>query len=140
MSRIMGLDLGDKTIGVAVSDPSGLLAQGVTTIWRKSNKKDFAALRGLIQDYQVETIVLGLPKNMNNSIGPQGEKALAFGKKLEAKLKVEIVYEDERLTTISAEKTLIQGGVRREDRKSVVDKLAAVLILQNYLDKLKKES
>ncbi|MDO5036850.1 MAG: Holliday junction resolvase RuvX [Tissierellia bacterium] len=137
--RIMGLDVGDKTIGVALSDPTGLLAQGLKTIWRQSNKKDFLEISQLVETYQVEKIVVGLPKNMNNSMGPQGEKALHFGEKLKRKLDIDVVFEDERLTTISAERALIQAGIRRENRKSVVDKIAASFILQSYLDRVKKE-
>lgn len=139
MKRILGLDLGEKTIGVAVCDPMRIFAQGLTTIWRSSRKKDFAAIGNLIETYDVDTIVLGLPKNMNDTIGPQSEKALAFGEKLERKFQVQVKYIDERLTTVQAEQVLIRGGVRRENRKQFVDKLAASLILQTYLDQQKKE-
>ena len=118
MNRIMGLDVGDKTVGVAVSDPLGITAQGVTTIRRIGIKKDLEALENIIDEYNVNKIVVGLPKNMNNTIGPQGEKVLKFVKKMENKFKMDIILQDERLTTVSAERVLIEGDVR--DRKSVV--------------------
>lgn len=134
MERILGLDIGDKTIGVAVSDPTGILAQGLTTIVRESNKKDYALLEEFINEYNIKKVVVGLPKNMNNTLGPQGEKTIKFAEKLGNKFRLEIIYQDERLSTISAERVLIEGNVRRENRKDYVDKLAAVLILQTYLD------
>jgi len=135
MNRIMGLDVGDKTIGVAVSDPLGFTAQGVTTIRRVGMKKDLEALEALINEYCVNKIVVGLPKNMNNTIGPQGEKVLNFVKKLENKFKMDIILQDERLTTVSAERMLIEGDVSRKKRKEIIDKVAATYILQAYLDK-----
>lgn len=132
--RIMGLDVGDKTIGVAVSDPLGLTAQGVTTIKRVDDQKDLEQLQQLIETYEVEMLVLGLPKNMNGTIGPQGEKVLAFKSLLENALRLPIVLEDERLTTMEAERLLIDADVSRAKRKKVIDKLAAVVILQGYLD------
>lgn len=139
MSRVLGLDIGDKTIGVAVSDPTGMLAQGVTTIFRESNKKDYAKLEEFISKFNVDKVVVGLPKNMNNTLGPQGEKTIKFATKLGNKFRVEIIYQDERLTSVSAERILIEGNVRREDRKSYIDKIAATFILQSYLDYLGKE-
>lgn len=138
MERILGLDVGDKTIGVAVSDLLGITAQGVTTIKRESKVKDFAALESYINEYQVKRIVVGLPKNMNNTIGPQGEKVQKFAEKVKNKFKIDIIYIDERLTTVSAERILIESDVRREKRKHVIDKIAATYILQTYLD-MKKE-
>lgn len=135
MNRIMGLDVGDKTIGVAVSDPLGITAQGVTTIRRIGIKKDLEELEGLIDEYSVNKIVVGLPKNMNNTIGPQGEKVLKFVKKIENKFKMDIILQDERLTTVSAERMLIEGDVSRKKRKDIIDKVAATYILQAYLDK-----
>lgn len=134
MERILGLDIGDKTIGVAISDPTGTLAQGLTTIIRESNKKDYEILKNFIDEYEVEKIVVGLPKNMNNSIGPQGEKTIKFADKLGNKFRLTIIYQDERLSTVSAERVLIEGNVRRENRKSFIDKVAATFILQTYLD------
>lgn len=139
MTRILGLDIGDKTIGVAVSDPSLLLAQGLTTIIRESNKKDYSLLEEIINEYKVKKVVVGLPKNMNNTIGPQGEKTIKFATKLGNKFRLKIIYQDERLTTVSAERILIQGNVRRENRKDYIDKIAATFILQSYLDEQGKE-
>ena len=133
--RIMGLDVGDKTIGVAVSDLMGLTAQGVKTIKRVGKKKDIEALKEIIQERQVNKIVSGLPKNMNGTLGPQGEKVIKFCELLEEETGIKIEYWDERLSTVAAERTLIQGNVRRENRKGVIDMVAAVIILQGYLDR-----
>jgi len=135
MDRILGLDVGNKTIGVAVSDPFFLTAQGLKTIKRSNIKKDMEELKLIIQEQNIIKIVVGFPKNMNNTVGPQGEKVLLFIKKMKKELDVEIVLEDERLTTVSAEKMLISGNVRREKRKEIIDKVAAVYILQTYLDR-----
>lgn len=135
MDRILGLDVGNKTIGVAVSDPFFLTAQGLKTIKRSNIKKDMEELKLIIQEQNIIKIVVGFPKNMNNTVGPQGEKVLLFVKKMKKELDVEIVLEDERLTTVSAEKMLISGNVRREKRKEIIDKVAAVYILQIYLDR-----
>lgn len=132
--RIMGLDVGDKTIGVAVSDLMGLTAQGVKTIKRVGKKKDIEALKEIIKERQVNKIVSGLPKNMNGTLGPQGEKVIKFCELLEEETGIKIEYWDERLSTVAAERTLIQGNVRRENRKGVIDMVAAVIILQGYLD------
>ena len=133
--RIMGLDVGDKTIGVAVSDLMGLTAQGVKTIKRVEKKKDIEALKEIIKERQVNKIVSGLPKNMNGTLGPQGEKVIKFCELLEEETGIKIEYWDERLSTVAAERTLIQGNVRRENRKGVIDMVAAVIILQGYLDR-----
>ena len=133
--RIMGLDVGDKTIGVAVSDLMGLTAQGVKTIKRVGKKKDIEALKEIIKERQVNKIVSGLPKNMNGTLGPQGEKVIKFCELLEQETGIKIEYWDERLSTVAAERTLIQGNVRRENRKGVIDMVAAVIILQGYLDR-----
>lgn len=133
--RIMGLDVGDKTIGVAVSDLMGLTAQGVKTVKRVGKKKDIEALKEIIKERQVNKIVSGLPKNMNGTLGPQGEKVIKFCELLEEETGIKIEYWDERLSTVAAEKTLIQGNVRRENRKCVIDMVAAVIILQGYLDR-----
>lgn len=134
MERIMGLDVGDKTIGVAVSDLMGLTAQGIKTIRRESIRKDLEELENIIKEKQVNKLVLGLPKNMNGTLGPQGEKVIKFSEKLKEKLGLEIQFWDERLTTVAAERSLIQADVSRKKRKQVIDMLAAVLILQGYLD------
>ena len=132
--RIMGLDIGDKTIGVAVSDLMGLTAQGVTTIKRVGKKKDIEAIKQIIAEKQVNKIVSGLPKNMNGTVGPQGEKVQKFCELLKEETHLPIEFWDERLSTVAAERSLIEGNVRRENRKKVIDMLAAVIILQGYLD------
>lgn len=135
--RIMGLDYGSKTVGVAVSDPLGLTAQGVETIWRKSENKlrqTLARIEELVKEYQVEKIVLGLPKNMNNTIGDRAVKSLEFKETLERRTGLAVIMQDERLTTVEAERVLIEEGVRREHRKERIDELAAVFILQGYLN------
>ena len=133
--RIMGLDVGDKTIGVAVSDLMGLTAQGVKTIKRVGKKKDIEALKEIIKERQVNKIVSGLPTIMNRTFGPQREKVIKFCGVLEEETGIKIEYWDERLSTVAAERTLIQGNVRRENRKGVIDMVAAVIILQGYLDR-----
>lgn len=137
MERILGLDVGDKTIGVAVSDLLGLTAQGITTIKRFSNKQDFDAVKGYIDEYDIKKVVVGMPKNMNGTIGPQGEKTEKFATKLHNKYGVEIIYQDERMTSLSANKVLMEGGVRRKNRKQYIDKIAAIFILQAYLDSIR---
>lgn len=132
--RIMGLDIGNNTIGVAVSDLMGMTAQGITTIKRESKKKDIETIKDIIKEQNVNLIVSGLPKNMNGTVGPQAEKVMKFCELIKEETKLEVEFWDERLTTVSAEKMLISGDVSRKNRKKVIDKLAAVLILQNYLD------
>ncbi|MBC5779860.1 MULTISPECIES: Holliday junction resolvase RuvX [Blautia] len=137
--RILGLDYGSKTVGVAVSDPLGLTAQSVETIWRKQENKlrqTLARIEELAAEYQAEKIVLGLPKNMNNTIGERAEKTLEFREMLERRTGLPVVMWDERLTTVEAERTLMEASVRRENRKQYLDQLAAVFILQGYLDSL----
>lgn len=134
MKRIMGLDVGNKTIGVAVSDLMGLTAQGITTVRRKGIKKDLEEIDKIIKEKEVGEIVVGLPKNMNGTLGPQSEKVVKFTEKLKTITDLEIKFWDERLTTVAAEKSLIQADVSRQKRKKVIDMLAAVLILQGYLD------
>ena len=136
--RIMGLDIGDKTIGVAVSDIMGITAQGVKTIRRESNKKDIEELKNIIKERQVNKIVSGLPKNMNGTLGPQGEKVLKLCELIKEETGLEIDFWDERLTTVAAERSLIEGDVSRKKRKKVIDMLAAVIILQGYLDSKSK--
>ncbi|HLS54277.1 MAG TPA: Holliday junction resolvase RuvX [Tissierellaceae bacterium] len=139
MERIIGLDVGDKTIGVAISDLLHLTAQGLTTIRREGKRKDFQKLEDIIDEYDVKKIVIGLPKNMNGTIGPQGEKVLKFGEKIKNKFNIDLIYMDERLTTVAAERILIEGDVRRENRRKLIDKVAATYILQSYLDSNRKE-
>lgn len=137
LMRIMGLDYGSKTIGVAVSDPMGLTAQGLEIIRREEENKLRKSLRRieeLAKEYQVEEIVLGFPKNMNNTIGERAEKSLQLKETLERRLGLPVIMWDERLTTVEADRTLIEAGVRRENRKKYVDMIAAVFILQGYLD------
>lgn len=140
--RILGLDFGSRTVGVAVSDGLLLTAQGVETIERKEEnklRKTCARIEELVKEYEVSTIVLGLPKNMNNTEGERVEKTKEFGTMLERRTGLPVVYWDERLTTVAAEQVLMESGVRRENRKAVIDKVAACLILQGYLDRLKQE-
>lgn len=137
--RILGLDYGSKTVGVAVSDPLGLTAQRLDTIWRKQENKlrqTLARIKELVDEYQIEQIVLGYPKNMNNTVGERAEKALEFKEMLERRIGIPVIMWDERLTTVEADRTLIEAGVRRENRKQYLDGLAAVFILQGYLDSL----
>ena len=138
--RIMGLDFGSKTVGVAISDPLFLTAQGIEIVRRKSQGKlrqTLARIEELKEEYEVGKIVLGFPKNMNNTEGERVEKTKAFGEMLERRTGLPVHYWDERLTTVAAEQILIESGVRRENRKAVIDKVAAGLILQGYLDCLK---
>ena len=140
--RVLGLDYGSKTVGVAISDPLGLTAQGVETIWRKQENKlrqTLARIEALISEYQVERIVLGYPKNMNNTIGERALKSLEFKEMLERRTSLPVVMWDERLTTVQANRTLMEAKVRRENRKQYLDELAAVFILQGYLDSLGNE-
>ena len=133
LERYIGLDVGTKTVGVAVSDPLGITAQPVETIIRKSNKEDFQAIKDYIDKYQIKTVVVGMPYNMNGTVGPSGEMAKKFGEKIKNKYGVNVVYIDERNTTKLAEQVLIKGNVRRENRKKHIDKIAAVFILETYL-------
>jgi putative holliday junction resolvase len=133
--RAMGLDVGDKTIGVSISDPLGIIAQGIKTISIGEDNSGLEEIDSLVKQYSITAIVVGLPKNMNGSIGPQGEKVLKFVELLKTIFNREIVLWDERLTTVAATKMLIEGNVRRENRKKVVDKIAASYILQGYLDR-----
>lgn len=137
--RIMGLDFGSKTVGVAVCDPLGITAQTVETITRASENKmrqTLARIEQLIGEYEIERIVLGYPKNMNNTVGERGEKTQEFKVALERRTGLEVILWDERLTTVAAERVLIESGVRRENRKKSVDQIAAAMILQGYLDSL----
>ena len=132
--RLMGLDIGDRTIGVAVSDLMGWTAQGVTIVRRKSLEYDLNELAKLIKEYGVEAFVLGLPLNMNGTEGDAVVKVKAMAEELKNKFDLPVYYQDERLSTVSAHRALIEGDVSRKGRKKVVDKLAAVFILQTYLD------
>lgn len=137
--RILGLDYGTKTVGVAVCDPLGYTAQGLEIIRRKEDTKlrqTLARIEELIKEYEVESIVLGYPKHMNNSIGDRAEKSVEFGQMIERRTGLPVIMWDERLTTVTANQILMESKVRREDRKEYVDKVAAVIILQGYLDML----
>lgn len=136
--RKMGLDVGSKTVGIAVSDPLGWTAQGIEIIRIDEVEGIFGIERvaELVKEYQVTEFVVGLPKNMNNSIGPRAEASMAYGKLLEDEFGLPVHYQDERLTTVQAERMLVeQANASRAKRKKVIDKVAAVMILQNYLDK-----
>ncbi|MBA9025537.1 MULTISPECIES: Holliday junction resolvase RuvX [Bacillaceae] len=134
--RTMGLDLGSKTLGVAISDAMGWTAQGIETIKINEAQKDFGLKRlgQLIEEYEVSAIVIGFPKNMNGTIGPRGEASQAFAKRLEDKFKLPTRLWDERLSTMAAERVLLEADVSRSKRKQVIDKMAAVMILQGFLD------
>ncbi len=134
--RILGLDIGDRTIGVALCDPLGLTAQGITTIKRKSIVLDIEEIVKICKEYSVDTIVSGLPKNMNGTIGPQGEKVQRFCEKLTESLDLPLKMWDERLTTVAANRVMLEGDLSRAKRKKIVDKIAATFILQGYLDSL----
>ena len=135
--RCLSLDIGDKTIGIAVSDPLGLTAQGIKTIRRTSNKNDIAELGDLISTYEVDTLVIGLPKHMNGTEGERCELVRKFASKVQAVYpEVKQIFWDERLSTVAAEKSLIAADVSRKKRRRVIDKMAAVYILQGYLDGL----
>jgi putative holliday junction resolvase len=136
--RILGLDVGTKTIGVALSDEMGWTAQGIETITFNEipTKKNFARLREIIEENNVDKIIVGFPKNMNGSVGPRGEACQQFAERLEGMFSIPVQLWDERLSTVSAEKMLISADVSRKKRKKVIDKMAAVVILQNYLDSL----
>lgn len=135
--RIMGLDLGSKTVGVAISDALLITAQGIEIIRRKDENKlrqTLARIEELIVEYEVGEIVIGLPKNMNNTLGDRAEISMEFKEKLERRTGLKVELWDERLTTVAADKAMIEAGIRREERKEHVDRIAAVLILQGYLD------
>ena len=138
--RKIGLDVGDRTVGIAVSDPLGITAQGIMTLERVGIRKDTTKIVQMIDEHECDTVVIGLPLSMNGDESEQTGKVREFGTMLQNKLvsmgykDVKVVWQDERLTTVQAEKVLIDADVRRSDRKKVIDKQAAVLILQTYLD------
>ena len=137
--RILGLDIGEKTIGVAVCDPLGYTAQGVTTIKRKNKAADIEEIKKICTEYGVESIVIGLPKNMNGTIGPQGEKIMNLGEVIKNNVELPIIFWDERLTTVAAHRVMLEADLSRNKRKKIVDKLAAMYILQGYLDSIAKK-
>lgn len=134
--RILGLDIGSKTIGVAISDPLGWTAQGITTIRRTKKEQDLEEIKKICSEYSVETIVIGLPKNMNGSIGESGERVIEFSNQIKDSTGLKIEMWDERLTTVAAHKVMLEGDLSRSKRKKIVDKIAAMYILQGYLDRL----
>ncbi len=132
---MLGLDVGEQRIGVALSDPLGWTAQGLGTVKRSGDiEQDVAEIAKLIAEHEVRKVVVGLPKNMNGTLGPQAERVQEFANNLGKKASVQVEFWDERLTTVAAERTLLIADVSRKKRKQVIDKLAAVVILQNYLD------
>ena len=134
--RIMSLDVGSRTIGIACSDVLLMTAQGIETIRRTSLEKDFNRLQELISEYEVHELVVGMPKNMNGTKGERAEKTEEFVEKMKEVIDLPVTYWDERLSTVMAERQLIAADVSRKKRKSVIDKMAAVVILQGYLDRL----
>lgn len=136
MQRVVGLDVGSKTIGVAVSDPLGLTAQGVTVLRRSHMAADIAAIEAILERYKTKEVAVGLPLNMNGTKGPQATQAEAFGAAL-SEQGINVTFIDERLSSVAAEKTLLAGDVRRGKRKQVIDMLAAQLILEVFLGRLR---
>lgn len=134
--RIMGLDVGSKTVGVAVSDEMGWTAQGIETVSinEEKNMFGFERIGEIIKEYNIEKIIVGLPKNMNNTIGPRGEASMAYADQLSSKFKIPVQLWDERLSTMAAERVLLAADVSRKKRKKVIDKMAAAMILQGFLD------
>ena len=132
--KILGLDVGSKTIGVAVSDELGIIAQGVTTLKRKGLSHDITRLLKVIEEQKAGKIVVGLPKNMNGSLGPSAKMVLTLLDELEKSVDIPVIAWDERLSTVAAEKTLLEADMSRKKRKKVIDKVAALIILQGYLD------
>jgi len=138
--RILGLDFGSKTVGVAISDPLLITAQGLEIIRRESEnkiRKTLQRIEELIKEYEVEKIVLGYPKNMNGTDGDRAEKSLEFKETLERRTGIPVIMWDERLTTVTADKIMMESGIRRENRKDYVDEIAAMVILQNYLESIR---
>jgi putative Holliday junction resolvase len=136
----MGLDIGTHTIGVAISDEFGITAQGLKTLRRKSMEDDLKEIATIIGQFEIKKIVVGLPKNMNGTLGKQAELVLEVAKVLMQKIQVPVVTWDERLSTVGASKVLLEADVSRKKRKKVIDKLAAVIILQGYLDRNRRAS
>lgn len=136
--RKMSLDVGTRTIGIAVSDLMGLIANGVETIHRTSEERDYQRLAELIAEHEVDTLVVGYPKNMNGTVGERAQACAAMAEELRKRFPtLEVVLWDERLSTVAAEKVLVEADLRRKKRKQVIDMMAAVVILQNYLDSLR---
>lgn len=136
--RILGLDVGSKTIGVAISDPLGWTAQGITTIRRTKKEQDIEEIKKICKEYSVDTIVIGLPKNMNGTIGESGERVLSLAELIKDETNINVEMWDERLTTVAAHKAMLEADLSRNKRKKIVDKIAAIYILQGYLDRISK--
>ena len=134
MTRILGIDWGEKRIGLAVSDPLGIIATGLSTVEKREGFDLTNYLKELITEQEIAKIILGFPKNMDGSVGPKGEEVLAFKESLEKALEIPVILWDERLTTVSAQRSLREAEVKMKKGKKFLDKIAAVLILQNYLD------
>ncbi|MDR6122258.1 Holliday junction resolvase RuvX [Neobacillus drentensis] len=134
--RVLGLDVGSKTVGIALSDEMGWTAQGLKTLKINEERQEFGfeEIGQIIKEYQVDTVVIGLPKNMNGTIGPRGEASQQYANEVESRFAVPTVLWDERLTTMAAERVLLEADVSRKKRKKVIDKMAAMMILQGYLD------
>ena len=134
IGRILGLDLGTRRIGMAVSDEMGWIAHGLPTMERRNLRQDFSRFRSIISEYDIQKLVVGLPRNMNGSLGPQADLVLEFIRTLKNKLRLDVIPWDERLTTEAAERALLEADMSRSKRRKKVDQVAAVLILQGYLD------
>ena len=137
--RVLSMDVGDKRIGMAISDALGWTAQGIDTLIRRYDQSDQDFIQDVLNKYKPEKIVIGLPKNMNGTLGPQGEKVKMFANQLQEYYSGEVVFWDERLTTVSAHKAMIEADMSRKKRKQKVDQIAAVLILQSYLDYINRK-
>lgn len=138
--RIMGLDVGTHTIGIAISDELGITAQGLKTLKRKSMEEDFKEMAAIIRQFEIEKIIVGLPKNMDGTLGKQAEKVLKWMEALKDKIQISVATWDERLSTVGASKVLLEADLSRRKRKRVIDKVAAVLILQGYLDQSRSKN
>lgn len=132
--RYLGLDVGDRHIGVALSDETATLASGLQNIERRGPRQDVQAVAALVRQHDVKEIVVGLPRRLDGTVGPQAEKVLAFMESVRGRVRVPVVPWDERFTSVVANRAMIEGGVSRRGRKALVDKVSAILILQNYLD------
>ena len=140
MNRFLGLDVGDKYIGVSISDTTCTIASNLVTIRRTSNDKAYEEIEGILNDYNIGTVVVGVPINMDGSDTVMSKRIRKFARKLTPKFGVEVIFQDERFTSIEAERTLIKSNVRRENRKKYIDQLAASIILQTYLDRMNNEN
>lgn len=137
--RYLGLDLGTKTLGLAISDETACIASSMQTIRYEQEETLFTALQEIIEEYHIQALVLGYPKNMNNTIGPRAEETITFQKKLEERFSIPVFLQDERLSTVSAHQAMIASNMSRKKRKQKVDSVAATIILQTFLDKKGKE-